>query len=121
MADPTHFQVAEAFYAAREKYLDLPEDPDEIAQVLVAEGVRGYCGNAWHCALAEYALKDLDLPEGATVEILGDTFVISVDEHAIEHLWMLPPHLAKFADRFDQEAYPELVLPGRGPGIARII
>jgi hypothetical protein len=117
VSNPTHFEVAEAFFAAVDKLKNLPEDPEQIAVELEQHGVKGHCGNAWHCALAKYVLRDVDIdPETLTVEIMGDTLVF-IYQDEISLVWDLPPGLHKFTQLFDEKRFPNLILPGIGPHV----
>lgn len=117
MSNPTHFEIVETFYAAVDKLKSLPTDPGEIADLLVAENVKGYCNNPWHCALINYAVeKATDDKPIYGAAIFGDYFLVSHGEDdEFEHMWNLPPHLHKFATMFDQGMFQQLVSPGTGP------
>lgn len=107
MPDSTRFEAAEAFFALIDRLTELPEDPDEIAQVMKAEGIKGRCLNPRKCALAEFAVKEIDPDSPLTLVVYGDNIHLTY-ENDITFVWDLPEHLELFTKRFDHGDYPEI-------------
>lgn len=68
----------------------------EVAKYLETNGIKGDCGNAYECPIANY----LRAKGWAQVEVAGDT-ISAVDSNEVEHSVEAPWSVTSFIDGFD--------------------
>jgi hypothetical protein len=90
--------------AVRELIDDLPEDRNEIASLLVSEGVVGCKGNIYHCPLAIY----LSERAGFLVRVASDWVSIPGVEGS-ERKVDLPSYVTEFIEQVDNGYHPSLL------------
>ncbi len=87
-------------------YLDaLPKEPDDLAALLRAKGIKGYRRNPCTCPLT--CLLRQEWPQTCPVVRHDWTWLAGTDKDAGRTI--TPPHLQAFIKRFDRGEYPSLV------------
>jgi hypothetical protein len=89
----------------------LPDDPDMIAEKLLAEGIRGVVDDGSSCPIANYLYAQVpELLEGSDGSFsVGATATWDEEEGDDWHDVDTPEPVYKFINRFDDELYPELI------------
>lgn len=87
---------------------ELPDTPDGIADRMRVLGIKGYCGDAYNCPIANWLLRPDTGYEGASV---GDIRIEVCDDDSGFQDAPMPPAVAEFVRRFDAGVYLDLVEP----------
>ena len=83
---------------------DRIESWDDIAAELKALGIKGFCGDAEHCPLANY-IRDITGAAWVSVGPIG-IFASAYDDDSRVRL---PANAHDFIEKFDNREYPELI------------
>lgn len=89
---------------------ELPDTADGIADRMRALGIKGFCGDAYNCPVANWLLRPGSGFAGASV---GDVRIEVCDADSGFEDEPTPPAVAEFVRRFDAGVYLDLVeVPG---------
>lgn len=100
MTVPTNDEV-------REYLLSLGDTPDQVAQTLQAQGIKGRRGSSCFCPLA-VALNNRYGESAQAFVSHTDVMLYDGPESANNYLVVNPLQIADFVEAFDRGIYPEL-------------
>lgn len=109
MTKLTLIPVTKAFSAVVDRLRELPENHDEIADIMATFGITGHCKDPDECVLARYAADALDVDTVADISVSVHSGEVVVEFGDFTLVWDLPFHLETFTRKFDKGKYPHLI------------